>query len=96
MNTHSKSNKKQKVENTNYFCPMYCEGDKTYDEPGDCPVCGMHLVPVGSGGEHGKHSHASTSHEHAHGEHNHKHEMKAPAQPVVVSEIREIFLPYAL
>ncbi|GAO30390.1 lead, cadmium, zinc and mercury transporting ATPase [Geofilum rubicundum JCM 15548] len=22
---------------------MHCEGDKTYDEPGDCPVCGMHL-----------------------------------------------------
>lgn len=26
-----------------YYCPMHCEGDKTYDEPGDCPVCGMHL-----------------------------------------------------
>lgn len=26
-----------------YFCPMRCEGDKTYDQPGDCPVCGMHL-----------------------------------------------------
>jgi len=22
---------------------MRCEGDKTYDHPGDCPVCGMHL-----------------------------------------------------
>jgi Cu2+-exporting ATPase len=22
---------------------MRCEGDKVYDEPGDCPVCGMHL-----------------------------------------------------
>src|SRR5690554_7664270 len=21
-----------------YYCPMHCEGDKTYDEPGDCPV----------------------------------------------------------
>lgn len=27
-----------------YFCPMRCEGDKMYTEPGDCPVCGMHLV----------------------------------------------------
>ncbi len=27
-----------------YYCPMQCEGDKTYDKPGDCPVCGMHLV----------------------------------------------------
>ncbi|MEQ9310603.1 MAG: heavy metal translocating P-type ATPase [Balneolaceae bacterium] len=27
-----------------YYCPMQCEGDKMYDEPGDCPVCGMDLV----------------------------------------------------
>ena len=25
---------------------MHCEGNKTYDALGDCPVCGMHLVPV--------------------------------------------------
>ncbi|WP_233530622.1 SCO family protein [Gelidibacter salicanalis] len=29
-----------------YYCPMECEGDKTYDEPGSCPVCNMDLVPV--------------------------------------------------
>ncbi|WP_422359423.1 heavy metal translocating P-type ATPase [Reichenbachiella sp.] len=28
-----------------YYCPMHCEGDKTYPKPGDCPVCGMDLVP---------------------------------------------------
>jgi len=28
---------------TRYYCPMHCEGDKTYDKPGECPVCGMHL-----------------------------------------------------
>jgi Cu2+-exporting ATPase len=27
-----------------YYCPMHCEGDKTYDQPGACPVCGMDLV----------------------------------------------------
>lgn len=27
-----------------YYCPMHCEGDKTYEESGDCPVCGMDLV----------------------------------------------------
>ncbi|RXK52630.1 heavy metal translocating P-type ATPase [Aquirufa rosea] len=27
-----------------YYCPMHCEGDKTYDKPGACPVCGMDLV----------------------------------------------------
>ncbi len=27
-----------------YYCPMHCEGDKTYDKPGDCPKCGMHII----------------------------------------------------
>lgn len=26
-----------------YQCPMQCEGDKTYDEAGSCPVCNMDL-----------------------------------------------------
>jgi len=29
-----------------YACPMHCEGDKTYENPGKCPVCGMDLTPV--------------------------------------------------
>jgi len=32
-----------------YYCPMRCEGDKTYDEPGDCPVCRMHLNKMETG-----------------------------------------------
>lgn len=31
-----------------YYCPMHCEGDKIYDKPGNCPVCGMNLVKVPS------------------------------------------------
>ncbi|MDW5290232.1 heavy metal translocating P-type ATPase [Formosa sp. PL04] len=27
-----------------FYCPMHCEGEKTYDKAGDCPVCGMDLV----------------------------------------------------
>lgn len=27
-----------------YYCPMFCEGDKTYDSNVGCPVCGMDLV----------------------------------------------------
>ncbi|NND06805.1 MAG: heavy metal translocating P-type ATPase [Saprospiraceae bacterium] len=27
-----------------FYCPMHCEGDKTYGQPGGCPVCGMDLV----------------------------------------------------
>ena len=29
-----------------YYCPMHCEDDKLYDKPGDCPFCGMDLVPL--------------------------------------------------
>ena len=28
-----------------FYCPMHCEGNKMYDKEGDCPVCGMDLVP---------------------------------------------------
>ncbi|MFT5779328.1 MAG: cation transport ATPase, partial [Crocinitomicaceae bacterium] len=27
-----------------YYCPMHCEGEKTYNAPGNCPVCGMDLI----------------------------------------------------
>ena len=36
----------EKVADVKYQCPMKCEGDKTYDEPGKCPVCGMDLKEV--------------------------------------------------
>ncbi|MDU8885759.1 heavy metal-binding domain-containing protein [Yeosuana sp. MJ-SS3] len=29
-----------------YKCPMECEEEKTYDEPGKCPVCKMDLQKV--------------------------------------------------
>jgi len=29
-----------------YYCPMHCEGDKVYDKPGSCPVCGMNLEKI--------------------------------------------------
>ncbi len=28
-----------------YLCPMLCEGKKTYEKPGTCPVCHMNLTP---------------------------------------------------
>ena len=31
-----------------YKCPMNCEPDKQYFEPGDCPVCKMELRKVES------------------------------------------------
>ncbi|WP_166967043.1 heavy metal translocating P-type ATPase [Yeosuana marina] len=47
---HHHTNNKKKVEKPKgkgtgtFYCPMHCEGDKTYNKPGDCPVCGMDLV----------------------------------------------------
>ena len=46
---HQNSVKKKQATSTEkgtgtFYCPMHCEGDKTYNKPGDCPVCGMDLV----------------------------------------------------
>ncbi len=44
---HSESTHQNQKKGTGigiWYCPMHCEGDKTYDQPGDCPVCGMDLV----------------------------------------------------
>jgi len=29
-----------------YQCPMKCEAEKTYDKPGNCPVCEMELKGI--------------------------------------------------
>ena len=29
-----------------YVCPMKCEGEKHYHQPGKCPVCGMELEKI--------------------------------------------------
>ena len=43
--SENSTDKKNKGQGTGvWYCPMHCEGDKTYDQPGDCPVCGMDLV----------------------------------------------------
>ncbi|MDT0645737.1 heavy metal translocating P-type ATPase [Zunongwangia sp. F260] len=41
---HSEKEKPKGKGTGTFYCPMHCEGEKTYDEPGDCPVCGMDLV----------------------------------------------------
>ena len=33
---------------TRYDCPINCEGNKTYIQSGECPVCYMQLVMTGS------------------------------------------------
>src|SRR5690606_20609103 len=44
QHTDKKENKPKDKGIGTFYCPMHCEGDKTYDKPGDCPVCGMDLV----------------------------------------------------
>jgi len=39
--------KNKDQQETKYHCPMNCEGNKTYNQPGVCPVCNMQLVQVG-------------------------------------------------
>ena len=43
---NSDKSKKSQDEVAVYQCPMQCEGDKTYDEKGSCPVCKMDLKEV--------------------------------------------------
>jgi len=40
---------KEKTNSVLYQCPMKCEGDKTYNAPGNCPVCHRHFFPAGAG-----------------------------------------------
>jgi copper chaperone CopZ len=45
QDTENRSSKKSPLRGLGaFYCPMHCEGDKTYNKPGDCPVCGMDLV----------------------------------------------------
>lgn len=53
-----------------YYCPMFCEGDKIYPEKGDCPVCNMHLEEITD--ELVKKS-GTQNHHHSH-QHDHHHE----------------------
>lgn len=63
-----------------HYCPMFCEGDKTYKEPADCPICHMHLEPISedlvkNGYSHG-HSHT----------HHHEHENNHVSDALVQNE----------
>jgi heavy metal translocating P-type ATPase len=51
------------MKNGGYFCPMKCEGEKVYKQPGDCPVCNMHLVPI-DGNMSEQHHHADIHSKH--------------------------------
>jgi len=52
-----------------YYCPMECEGEKTYTDMGSCPVCGMDLVEKGSAHDEDGESHEGHDHDmdHEHG-----------------------------
>lgn len=38
--------KKDKLASVTYQCPMKCEGDKTFDQSGNCAICKMDLQPI--------------------------------------------------
>lgn len=55
---------KQDSESTTYYCPMKCEGEKTYPEMGSCPVCGMDLVETEADADHMHDGHDHEGHSH--------------------------------
>lgn len=40
---NSRHSQEQSDSEITYICPMDCEDGKTYEEDGECPVCGMGL-----------------------------------------------------
>ena len=62
-------NKTESYSKIKYTCPMKCEGTKVYDQPGNCPVCKMHLVPVDGNNKHTEHHHVDLQPEHVHETH---------------------------
>ncbi|MDG2194746.1 MAG: SCO family protein [Polaribacter sp.] len=42
------SSKNKQQETAAFYCPMKCEGEKTYPKKGSCPICKMDLIPVKS------------------------------------------------
>lgn len=71
--THLPANFKDHI--GNYYCPMFCEGDKVYNEKGDCPLCHMHLEEITE--DLIKNADTSHSHSHSHS-HTHSHHHEAP------------------
>jgi len=64
---HHHDSEEHKSVSEEYYCTMLCEGDKTYDKPGNCPVCKMKLVPKHAEGHTNTHKHAhETEHQHHH------------------------------
>jgi Cu2+-exporting ATPase len=68
--TYSSTNLPENFKNNigEYYCPMFCEGDKIYHEKGDCPVCHMHLEKITEDLVKNAQSH-SHSHDHSHHHH---------------------------
>ncbi|MDR6157341.1 Cu+-exporting ATPase [Chryseobacterium sp. SLBN-27] len=69
---YSKTNLPENFKNHigEYYCPMFCEGDKIYPEKTDCPVCNMHLEEITE--DLVKNSEAPSDH------HQHQHQHSAP------------------
>jgi len=71
--TYSSTNLPEKFKESvgEYYCPMFCEGDKTYDEKEDCPICHMHLEEITEDLVKNIEAH---SHHHSHDHSHHHHE----------------------
>ena len=64
-----------------YICPMHPE--VVANQPGDCPKCGMHLVPVVSDDPKALAGHDDTVHDQCHeheADHNANHEASTPVR----------------
>lgn len=69
--TYSKTNLPESFKDKigEYFCPMFCESDKTYESDSGCPVCHMHLEEITEDLVRSQKSEAGSSHTHQNTKH---------------------------
>jgi Cu2+-exporting ATPase len=58
----AKQEMQQDAQKASFYCPMKCEGEKTYAEAGTCPTCGMDLVAVDTDADTEMDSHEGHNH----------------------------------
>ncbi|MBE0644630.1 MAG: hypothetical protein IH600_11170 [Bacteroidetes bacterium] len=58
----AKQEMQREAQAASYYCPMKCEGEKTYDKAGTCPTCGMDLVVVETNSDTEMESHEGHNH----------------------------------
>ncbi len=62
QNEQTQQEMRNDAQQASFYCPMKCEGEKTYAEAGSCPTCGMDLVETDANSKKEMESHEGHNH----------------------------------